>query len=115
MSVFVTYGRRAMAAVFFLLFYLRELTMSSLLLARDIFRFRQSFTHGIVKIEIDLKSDMALLAFVNLLSMTPGSLTVDLSPDRKHIYIHTMYLDDIESFKRNIKNNFERRIKVIFE
>jgi multicomponent Na+:H+ antiporter subunit E len=115
MSGIGTYGRRAVAVVFFLLFYLWELIVSSLLLARDIFRFRQTFTHGIVKVEIDLKSDMAILAIVNLLSMTPGSLIVDLSPDRKFLYIHTMYLDDVEKFKRDIKNNFERRIKAIFE
>lgn len=108
-------SRRIYLIAVFILFYTRELIVASLLLTRDIFSPGLSFSHGIVKIEIDLKSDLALLAFINLLSMTPGSLTLDLSSDRKFVYIHSMYLRDIERFKHDVKVKFEQRIKAIFE
>ncbi len=112
---FVGFFRRILLITSFLIFYVRELFVSSIMLARDIFRRRQAYNHGIVKIEIELKSDLALLAFINLLSMTPGSLSLDLSPDKRFIYVHTMYLEDVDRFKRDLKIKFEQRIKAIFE
>jgi len=89
--------------------------VSSSILAYDILRPKQSFRHGIVAVDLDLKSDTALLAFINLVSMTPGSLSVDLSADRKKLYVHSMYLDNPEEFVEELKANFEKRIKEIFE
>jgi multicomponent Na+:H+ antiporter subunit E len=101
--------------ILFIGFYFKELFVSSLLLAWDIVRPRKSFKHGIVGIDLDLKSDTAIIALTNLLSMTPGSLSVELTPDRKRLYVHSMYLDDPEAFKLKIKNSFEKKIKQIFE
>jgi multicomponent Na+:H+ antiporter subunit E len=42
--------------------------------------------------------------------MTPGTLSVDVSDDRGTLYIHAMYIDDIEEFRREIKEGFERRL-----
>lgn len=99
----------------FILFYLKELIISSSILAYDVVRPRKSFKHGIVAVPIDIKSDTALLALINLVSMTPGSLVVDLTRDKKTLYVHSMYLEDPEEFKRKLKHDFERRIKKVFE
>jgi multicomponent Na+:H+ antiporter subunit E len=101
--------------ILFIGFYFKELFVSSILLAWDIVRPHKSFKHGIVGIDLDLKSDTAIIALSNLLSMTPGSLSVELTPDRKRLYVHSMYLEDPEAFKLKVKNSFERKIKQIFE
>ena len=106
---------RLIRLLFFIAFYFKELVISSVLLAWDIARPRKTFTHGIVAIDIELKNSTAVMALVNLLSMTPGSLSVYLTPDRKRLYIHAMYLEDPDRFKKKIKNSFENRIKRIFE
>jgi multicomponent Na+:H+ antiporter subunit E len=99
----------------FALFYFKELLVSSVLLARDILRSGHTFTHGIIAVDIDLKNDTSIITLANLLAMTPGSLTIDISPDKKRLYIHSMYLENPEKFKRKIKNSFEKAIKQIFE
>lgn len=106
---------RSFRLILFIIFYFKELVISSILLAWDILRPTMNFTHGIVGIDLELKSGTAIMVLVNLVSMTPGSLSVDLTPDRKRLYIHAMYLGDPESFKKNIKKNYEQRIKRIFE
>lgn len=106
---------RVLRFALFVLFYFKELTVSSILLARDILRKDHVFKHGIIGIDIDLKKDTSIIALANLISMTPGSLTVDLSPDKKRLYIHSMYLEDPERFRRKIKTRFEKEIKLIFE
>jgi multicomponent Na+:H+ antiporter subunit E len=48
----------------------------------------------------------------NLISLTPGSLTIDVSEDRKILYFHSMYVEnnDLEALKQEIKNGFEKKI-----
>lgn len=99
----------------FSVYYLKELLMSSLFVAWDIITPKNYSRPGIVEVPIDLKSDTAIIALANLISMTPGSLTLDMTPDKKKIYIHVMYLYDREDFIRKTKSNLERRIQLIFE
>ncbi len=101
--------------VFFIFYYLKELVLSSLYVAWDIITPKDLFTPGIVEVPLDLKTDTAIIAFANLVSMTPGSLTMDLSPDKKKLYVHAMYLTDKQEFIDKMKNELEERIRKIFE
>jgi multicomponent Na+:H+ antiporter subunit E len=99
----------------FIVYYLKELVLSSLYVAYDIMTPKDLMKPGIVEVPIDLKTDTAIIALANLISMTPGSLTVDMSPDKKKLYIHAMYLHDKEKFIRKTKSELEERIRLIFE
>ncbi len=65
---------------------------------------------GILAVEIDLKSNMGILTLVNLITMTPGTLSLDLSEDRSKLYIHAMHVKSRESFVADIKK-VEKRLK----
>jgi len=71
---------------------------------------------GIVKIRTSLKSDSAITALANSITLTPGTLTVDLTEDG-YLYIHWIYVrsDDMEQATRQIAGPFEWFIKRIFE
>lgn len=101
--------------IMFIFYYLKELVLSSLFVAYDIITPTNYMTPGIVEVPVDLKTDTAIIAFANLISMTPGSLTMDMSADKKKIYIHAMYLDNKEEFISKIKKDLEYRIWQIFE
>jgi multicomponent Na+:H+ antiporter subunit E len=45
-----------------------------------------------------------------MISLTPGTLSLDVSADRKILYIHAMYIDDVNAVRRKIKDGFERRV-----
>ena len=51
-----------------------------------------------------------IIDLANLVSLTPGSLSLDVSEDRRTLYVHVMFLDDVESCRREIKEGFERRV-----
>ena len=106
---------RIFRAILFIPYYLKELVLSSLFIAYDIITPRDHMKPGIVEVPVDLKSDTAIIAFANLISMTPGSLTMDMSPDKKKIYIHAMYLHDKQKFIDKIKNELENKIRQIFD
>ncbi len=111
LSVFIRLGR----LLVFVVYYLKELVLSSLFVAWDIITPKNYTRPGIVEVPIDLKTDTAIIALANLISMTPGSLTLDMTPDKKKIYVHVMYLYDREDFIRKTKSQLERRIQLIFE
>ncbi|MBN2183099.1 MAG: Na+/H+ antiporter subunit E [Sedimentisphaerales bacterium] len=71
---------------------------------------------GIVKIKTNLKSDSAITALANSITLTPGTLTVDLTEDG-YLYIHWINVksDDVEQATCLIAQRFEWFIKKIFE
>jgi multicomponent Na+:H+ antiporter subunit E len=45
-----------------------------------------------------------------LINTTPGSVALDVSPDRKTLYVHVMYMDTPDTAREEIKKGFERRV-----
>ncbi len=115
MRRFLYFFVRLFRLIAFIIYYLKELVLSSLYVAYDIMTPKDLMRPGFVEVPIDLKSETAIIALANLISMTPGSLTVDMTPDKKKIYIHAMYLFDKEKFIQKIKGELEHRIQLIFE
>jgi len=71
---------------------------------------------GIVKIKTNLKTDSAITALANSITLTPGTMTVDVTDDG-FLYIHWINVksDDIEEATKSISQTFEWFIKRIFE
>jgi multicomponent Na+:H+ antiporter subunit E len=71
---------------------------------------------GIVKIKTNLKTDSAITALANSITLTPGTMTVDLTDDG-FMYIHWINVrsDDVEQATKHISETFEWFIKRIFE
>jgi multicomponent Na+:H+ antiporter subunit E len=67
---------------------------------------------GVIAVPLDAKTDAEITLLANLITLTPGTLSLDLSPDRGVLYVHTMYIDqdDVERARRQIKDNLERRV-----
>ena len=70
---------------------------------------------GIVKVKINLKTDIARTTLANSITMTPGTITVDIQDD--HIYVHWIYVSstDPEIYTEKIAGRFEKYIQKIFE
>lgn len=99
----------------FVVFYIYSLFKANLRLAWDIITPGIPFMPGIVRVPVDFKTNTGLMAFANLVSMTPGTLTMYISEDKKMVYIHSLYLKDKKIFRNIIKNDFEKRIKKIWK
>lgn len=67
---------------------------------------------GVVAIPLDARTDFEIVLLANLITLTPGSVSLDLSEDRRVLYIHAMYIDggDIEAYRRSVKDGLERRV-----
>lgn len=98
----------------FLFFYLKEVLLSNIRIAADILTPRHRMKPGVIAVPLETLTDLQLLLLANLVSMTPGTLSLDVSDDRKVLYIHAMYVDDPEHLRREIKKGFEKKILEVF-
>jgi multicomponent Na+:H+ antiporter subunit E len=51
---------------------------------------------GVIAMPLEAKTDGEITMVANLISLTPGTLSLDVSDDRKVLYIHAMFLDGDE-------------------
>lgn len=91
-------------------FFLWELLLANLRVAYDVLTPTHYMRPGIIALPLDAETDMEITMLANLISLTPGTLSLDVSPDRKFLYIHAMYLVDVELEKQKLKQGFERRL-----
>ena len=94
----------------FFFFFLYELFKANVEVAYDVITIKNHMKPGIIKYPLDAKSDVEITFLANLISLTPGSLSLDVSEDKKVMFIHAMYVENEEEFIQNIKNGFERRL-----
>lgn len=104
------YCRRMRRLVEFALYFLWELIKANLRLAWDVVTPTHYMRPGIIAVPLDAETDLEIVLLANVISLTPGTLSLDVSPDRKFLYVHHMYVADLEREKRNIKDGFERRL-----
>ena len=60
---------------------------------------------------LDVTSDSEILLLAMLINLTPGSVALDVSADRKVMYVHVMYIDSPDAARSEIKYGFERRVR----
>ena len=94
-------------------FFAWELLVANLTVAADVLR-RNRIQPAVVGIPLDVTSDREILLLSMLINITPGSVTIDLSDDRRTLYVHVMHMTSPEETRRAIKDGFERRVKLLF-
>jgi multicomponent Na+:H+ antiporter subunit E len=95
-------------------FVARELVVANFRVAADVLR-RNGIEPAVVAIPLDVTSDGEILLLSMLINITPGSVTIELSDDRRTLYVHVMHMTTAEETRRAIKSGFERRVKLLFE
>lgn len=94
------------------IFYLRQLFSASILVAYDVLTPRKHIKPGILAFPLQAETDLEITLLANLITLTPGSLSIDVSKDRKILYVHEIYIknNDLDRVKEKIRSGFENRI-----
>ena len=94
-------------------FFAWELLLANFRVAADVLR-GNGMEPAVVAIPLDITGDGEILLLAMLINITPGSVTIDLSDDRRTLYVHVMHMHSAEQTRREIKDGFERRVKLLF-
>jgi len=100
-----------LAVIKLVIVFISELISSSVLVVRQIMKPKLDITPGIFKMNTELETDTEVALLSLLLTLTPGSVVMEITPDGKTLYIHA--LDIPESSDAVIKSTkvFEKAIK----
>ncbi len=106
------YVKKVVLVLNFVGFYLKELISSNLRVATDVLKRDIKVKPGIIAVPLSLDKDSEITLLAHLISLTPGSLSLDVSTDKSVLYIHVMHLDkdNIQRIKDEIKMKFEQKV-----
>ncbi|MDQ0229782.1 Na+/H+ antiporter subunit E [Metabacillus malikii] len=107
------YLANIIAIIRLLFIFCIELIKSNISVLKVILSPKLSMKPGIFALETELERDWEITVLSNLITLTPGTLVLDVSADKKTLYIHAMDIDDVEQAKRDIKETFEKAIKEV--
>lgn len=109
LPAFARYRAKVPAFIRFLGFFLWDLILSNLRVAHDVLTPTHHMQPAVIGVPLDARTDAEITALANFITLTPGTLSLDVSDDRRVLYVHVMYLDDEDKVRAGIKD-LERRL-----
>lgn len=109
------YIRRVLKIVSLARLFFVELAKSAGKVALMVVSPKLGIKPGIFAYPLTVTRDFEITLLANLITLTPGTLSVDVSEDRKTLYVHAIDCSDLEGARRDIAEGFERKIREAFE
>ena len=94
--------------------FVYELMQSATRVAILVLKPNMNLKPGILAYPLKVDRDLEITVLANLITLTPGTLSVDVSEDRKTLYIHALDCSDPDEIRQSIANGFERRVLEAF-
>ncbi|WP_432361798.1 Na+/H+ antiporter subunit E [Sporosarcina sp. UB5] len=104
------YLRRLVKAIKLLFIFISELTQSSIVVLQQILSPKLNIKPGIFTYKTILKSDVEVTMLSLLLTLTPGSVVMEVSPEGNTLYIHAMDVEQSRAGLIKQLKNFEKAI-----
>lgn len=108
--------RGPLKIVEYLAIALWDICVANVIVARLIlFKRAQDLEPHFIAIPLDLRHPEAITALAATITLTPGTVSADLSADGHYLLVHCLHAPDPDSVVEEIKDRYERRLKEIFE
>lgn len=105
-----SYVPRIIRGLRFIGFFFWELVLSNLRIAYDVVTPRLHARPQIIALPLEARTDTEITLLANFLTLTPGTLSLDVSVDKRVLYVHAMYVEDRDRLITQIKRGMETRL-----
>lgn len=105
------YFTRVAACIRLTATFIVELVKSTWSVVKLAWQPGRRYTSAFVAIPLHVKSDIEITLLANLITLTPGTLSVDVADDRSTLYIHALDAPDIAALRSDIANGFEQQVR----
>jgi len=97
--------------------FLYELVVSAVRVAIVVMRpdLSNAVRPAIIAVPLTVKSDAEITLLANMITLTPGTLSVDVAADKSVLYVHALDMADKQAMIADIANGFEKKIQEVFE
>lgn len=103
--------RRTYYSIYLFVLFLWDLTASSIAVARAVLSPRDISKPRLVTVPLTVTTDTQIMLVANFISLTPGTLSVDVSPDRKTLLVHDLLAGDDSAVTRaGVRDGIEARV-----
>lgn len=68
---------------------------------------------GMVAVPLDIESDLGITLFASTISLTPGTVSAEVSEDKQWLYVHALDVDDEHALIEEVKQRYEAPLKEI--
>lgn len=106
--------RRPLKLVGFLLMVVGDIVVANLQVARLILSPIRSLRPAFVEVPMELDDELALTILASVITLTPGTVSADLSDDRRTLLVHGLDVDDEAELIASLKSRYEAPLKEIF-
>ncbi|MEK4670198.1 Na+/H+ antiporter subunit E [Niallia sp. FSL R7-0271] len=90
--------------------FIRELISSNIAVVKTVLKPKLDMKPGIFAYPTILEKNWEITILANLITLTPGTLVIEVSPDNKILYVHALDINDAQESIDSIKNTFEKAI-----
>jgi multicomponent K+:H+ antiporter subunit E len=99
----------------FLGLLLGDIIVSNIVVARQVLGVPERLQPGFVAIPLDLKEALPITILASTISLTPGTVSIEITEDRKTLYVHALHVESETKLVGRIKYRYEKPLKEIFE
>lgn len=101
-------------AIRYILMVLKDILVANVEVALLIIGPIKKLKPGFVAIPINIDSDLGITILASTVSLTPGTVSAEVSKDKAWLYVHSLHLDDEAELIKSVKLRYEKPIKEIF-
>lgn len=106
--------RRPLLAARLALRVLWDIVLSNIEVARRILGRESRIHPGFVWVPLDIRNGHGIATLAGIITMTPGTLSAELSADQRHLLVHCFHLEDAAATIAQIKRDYETPLREIF-
>lgn len=108
------YGVKGWRLLSFSAYFLRILIKANIQVAREIITPGYQMTPRFIRYPIDGMTDFQITSFANAITLTPGTLSADVSDDKRYLYVHCMYARDRQEAVKDLDELRDRMVQELF-
>lgn len=86
----------------FVLVFVRELVIANVRVAWEVVTPGLALEPGIVRVPTSCRTDLETMLLANTITMTPGTLSLEVDTETRDLYVHGLYVEDREAFVASI-------------
>jgi multicomponent Na+:H+ antiporter subunit E len=110
-----SYRLKPVLVLKFLGYFAKEVIVSTAQVVASVYSPINKLRPGIVAVPIRERDELQIGILANLISYTPGNLSVEVAEDRTAIYVHVLSLTDADAYRKEVQTGYEDRLREIFE
>jgi multicomponent K+:H+ antiporter subunit E len=94
---------------------LHDIIVSNIIVAKQVLGSPERLQPGFIVIPLDLTEALPITMLASTISLTPGTVSIEISEDQKTLYVHALHVTDESGLVDRIKHRYEKPLKEIFE